>query len=633
VVTARVAAADTQPDTQPDAAAEDRSPERERLEMFARTPGSPNDPIAPMLDQALAVQTRDGFALEGDEAPVLLDGYRISTRQGDGTPTVTSAAIRRVWLRSEGHAADAESGALELSSGPSLLGAELSTREAAIYLGNATVRLATLGPLVSRFVPAERELSITSAPASVGAQGQAAYRLSPHLVVELDAMVSRGGVTYYTDRTEHADQRVHVSDDEQRLTLGEHYHRGPWRAELSQSLGTSTSVAERGLAQHEDRDVLALETRDDVRRELGEVAGLTQVAWSFGGEAHVRRHDLDLAGPPEDRENVPRVSALPFDGLAPDLAGAAAPGRAGSVDDTSHVFKGVVWTPDVAASTGVVAHLSTRISTHLGLRLDAFGKELALEPRGEIIADLGHELQAQLTAGAYRRPPERGEELEHELHPERTTRISLQLARFRREGERGLTCAAQLYYADRTRLIERDGFGALGNTGNGTTYGAFAFASEHVGHWLAQVSIKLEHSERQDAYRERVRPYEYDQPVALDARLQHRHGAWLVGAHFALREGLPATPVLDATFDSDRDVYVPRFGMLYTERLPWQHQLDLRLDRELSAGRVHLTAYLDIANVYDHRSTVGWAYNFNYTQRRAIESLPILPTLGVRGQL
>ena len=612
MVTARLAAAET--DARADTGTEVPAPERERSEMFERSPGSPNDPITPMLDQDLAVRTRDGFALEGGEAPLLLDGYRISTHQGDGTPIVTSAAIRRIWLRRDGQATDADSSALELSTGPAPRGGELSTREAAVYLGNVTVRLGTLGLLASHFVPAQRELSITSAPTAFGWQGHLAYRMTSHLVLELDAMASIGGVTYYTDRTEHADQRVHVSEAESRVALEEHYRRGPWHAELSQALGRTRSATERGLVQHEDRDVLALETRDEVRRELGEVAGLTQVAWSIGGEAHVRRHDLDLAGAPEDRENVARVTATPL-------------------DDTSHIFKGTVWTPDVAASTGVMAHLSARLATYLGLRLDAFGGEFALEPRGEVVADLGDRLYARLTAGAYRRAPERGEELEHELHPERTSRISLQVDRFRRADERGLAYEVQLYYADRTRLIERDGFGALGNTGNGTTYGAFAIASEHVGHWLAEVSIKLEHSERQDAYRARIRPYEYDQPMALDARLQRRHGAWLVGAHFALREGLPSTPVLDATFDSDRDVYLPRFGILYTERLPWQHQLDVRIDRELTAGRVHLTAYLDIANVYDHRSTVGWAYNFDYTQRRALESSPVLPTLGLRGQL
>ena len=53
----------------------------------------------------------------------------------------------------------------------------------------------------------------------------------------------------------------------------------------------------------------------------------------------------------------------------------------------------------------------------------------------------------------------------------------------------------------------------------------------------------------------------------------------------------------------------------------------------LTSGRVKLSAYLDVANVYDHRGAIGWAYNFDYTQRRAIEGPSILPTLGLRGQL
>ena len=78
-------------------------------------------------------------------------------------------------------------------------------------------------------------------------------------------------------------------------------------------------------------------------------------------------------------------------------------------------------------------------------------------------------------------------------------------------------------------------------------------------------------------------------------------------------------------------MYSPaRFAALYAERLPWQHQLDLRVDRAL--GR-HLRAYLDVANVYAARAAIGWDYNFNFTQRRALAAPGITPTLGIRGEL
>ena len=587
--------------------------------MLERVPGSPNDPLTPFLDQVLAVRTPEGFAIEGDDAPLLLDGFQILPSQGDGTSVVTTAAIQTLELELDGDAMYRENATLALATASRFpTGGELSTRAAEIDLGSAVVRLDLLGIAVARFVAADRERVVTRAPTALGAQWHAVGHPTSTLTVEANAMFSAGGATFYTDRTAHADQRVAVETEQLRVTVGEHYDNGPWHAELAQSFGQLETSRDRGLVQRAMRHVLAFETRDQARREIGEVAGLTRFTWLLGGEARIARHDLDLVGAPEDRENVARLSDRliepPF-------------------DDASHVFAGVVWTPELAASTGFRAHLSTRISAYLGVRLDAFGTDLALEPRAQLRADLGAERYAMLVGGAYRRAPDHGDELEHALHPERTARVALELGQARGRDERGFAGLAQLYYDDRTRLIERDGFGALGNTGNGTTYGLFALASEHLGHWFGQLSIRLEHSERQDAFRERLRPYAYDQPIRLDARLQRRCGTWLVGAHFSLRQGLPSTPVLDATFDADRDVYLPRFGGLYTERLPWQHQLDLRIDRELTAGRVHLTAYLDVANVYDQRSTIGWAYNFDYTQKRAIQSVPILPTLGLRGEL
>ena len=92
---------------------------------------------------------------------------------------------------------------------------------------------------------------------------------------------------------------------------------------------------------------------------------------------------------------------------------------------------------------------------------------------------------------------------------------------------------------------------------------------------------------------------------------------------------MPYSAVTSVDYQSDRDVYTPSFTTLYGERLPWHHQLDVRIDRRWQK----FSAFLDIANVYDNRNAVGWAYNFNFTQRRAIGASPIVPTIGVRGEL
>jgi hypothetical protein len=45
-----------------------------------------------------------------------------------------------------------------------------------------------------------------------------------------------------------------------------------------------------------------------------------------------------------------------------------------------------------------------------------------------------------------------------------------------------------------------------------------------------------------------------------------------------------------------------------------------------------MTQFLDIQNVYMNESAVSYFYGFDYTQRAAFHQLPILPTVGLRGE-
>ena len=46
-----------------------------------------------------------------------------------------------------------------------------------------------------------------------------------------------------------------------------------------------------------------------------------------------------------------------------------------------------------------------------------------------------------------------------------------------------------------------------------------------------------------------------------------------------------------------------------------------------------MTAFLDVQNVYLNDSIASMTYGYDYTQPAAIRSLPILPSVGVRGAL
>ena len=99
-----------------------------------------------------------------------------------------------------------------------------------------------------------------------------------------------------------------------------------------------------------------------------------------------------------------------------------------------------------------------------------------------------------------------------------------------------------------------------------------------------------------------------------------------------MHSGLPTTPVDDAIYDSDANLYIPVYGAVNSERAPMHHQLDIRIDRASKWGPIKITQFLDVQNVYLNDTVVGYFYGFDYTQRAAFRTLPILPTAGLRGE-
>jgi hypothetical protein len=63
------------------------------------------------------------------------------------------------------------------------------------------------------------------------------------------------------------------------------------------------------------------------------------------------------------------------------------------------------------------------------------------------------------------------------------------------------------------------------------------------------------------------------------------------------------------------------------------HQLDIRVDKAWQFKAWKLGAYLDVQNVYNHGNVEGVSYNYNSTRSTFATGLPILPSLGLRGEL
>jgi outer membrane receptor protein involved in Fe transport len=462
-------------------------------------------------------------------------------------------------------------------------------------------------------IPKSLDLSLTTVPRYYDEQLRVDHTLSPHWNLTFSSIGSDDLLELYADKAENADKHFYDRTRFIRLTAAAHFHDGPWTASLATSY----------LAQQLDFSIGALQflrvtpnvetTRAEVTHLERDVAGLADLQWRLGAEAAIGRASLDVALPPQPR-----------DGQVPSQF---------NPNDTSDRFTGIIWTPDQAQWASVTAGLTPGIHVTAGVRVDEFGRggDVSVQPRGDIKAKLTPTTTLRFSAGAYRRPPENQEEfLFAYLQPERATQL---IGGLEYQPSDALRVQGSLYYTDRKRLITRNADGELGNFGTGETYGGELLSTYRADPWFVWLSASLSHSTRVDYPGATQRLFEFDQPLSINAAASWKHGKWTLGGRFELYSGLPTTPVIGAIFDSDINFYNPIYGPADSVRAPMHHQLDLRVDRAFKAGPVQMTWFVDVQNVYLNQSIAGYAYSYDYSQQITFKSLPIIPSIGLRGVL
>jgi TonB-dependent Receptor Plug Domain len=476
------------------------------------------------------------------------------------------------------------------------------------------LRRSTIDFVLPSLIPDSVDLSLTTVPSYWDEQVRIDHKLSRKWRLALSSVGTDDIFELYATKNEEAeDKRFFNRTRFLRVTAGARYQDGPWSANLALSGILSEFTFELGRLQYIRARQPSVTPRAEVSRTMKQAAGLTDVVWRAGAELSLGRTSIDLALPIEPREGEPMGEFDP--------------------KDTSTRFKGKIWLPNFAAWTATTANLDPRIRATLGLRAEVFGRpeEVAIQPRGELQAKLTGSWIARLSAGAFRRPPEfQSEVLEKQLKSEHSTQT---IAGLQYEPREGVRAQASAYYYDRTSLITRNPDGSLGNNGRGHTIGGELLATYRGGPWFGWLSYSYSSSKRVDQPGDMERLFTFDQPHSMNAAVSWQRGKWQLGGRFQLYSGLPFTPVMDAVFDSDRNIYVPLYADPNSDRAPMHHQLDLRIDRSWKWGPVQLTGFIDVQNVYMNDSIVTYFYSYDYSQRTAFRSLPIIPSLGLRGVL
>ena len=174
----------------------------------------------------------------------------------------------------------------------------------------------------------------------------------------------------------------------------------------------------------------------------------------------------------------------------------------------------------------------------------------------------------------------------------------------------------------------------LNNDGIGRIYGGEFSARLQPSHRTTGfVSYTLSRSRRNDRG-EGWRLFNWDQThiLTLAGSLRLGHG-WDLSSTFRYVSGNPMTPVRDSTYNASADVYRPVYGGINSDRNAAFHRLDLRIEKLWSVSTGNIAAYLDVQNAYNHRSQEGKVHNYDFRQSKAIPGLPVIPSIGIRGEI
>lgn len=99
-------------------------------------------------------------------------------------------------------------------------------------------------------------------------------------------------------------------------------------------------------------------------------------------------------------------------------------------------------------------------------------------------------------------------------------------------------------------------------------------------------------------------------------------GVWRVAAAQRYATGRPYTGVLDASFDGERGLWVPRYDTPMGERVPDFARLDLSVSRlhRFSPGMLGIV-YASVTNLTGRENVFAYRYSADYTEREAVRAL------------
>jgi hypothetical protein len=414
-------------------------------------------------------------------------------------------------------------------------------------------------------------------------------------------------------------------------------HTGFWRVQgraetrfSSKTKWTTTVAAGKDIQDFSvgnlalDINLMALDARSDLRAqilpELTLVGGLDIQSGTY--DVSWRLPALDLAS----NDNAGPLFGRPVSEIAGD--GTFFRPSAYALAEVSP-FKGLKLLPGVRVDYTRDTDFWT-VDPRIAFRYDLYPSELRTTLKGGV--------------GVFHKPPEPYESIEPfgspDIGSERAIHYSLG---FEQELSQPLEVSLEGFYKDLDQLVisTPDALGSesgssYDNSGVGRSYGAeLLLRYKPMGRFFGWVAYTLSRSERRDSPGDDWELFDYDQTHILTALGSYKLGrGWQIGARFRYITGRPYTPYVGGLVDYDAGAYSPlEASKANSARLSARHQLDLRVDKVWEFSSWKLSAYLDVQNVYNRENTEDIGYNYDFSESKPVPGLPILPILGIRGEL
>jgi hypothetical protein len=286
-----------------------------------------------------------------------------------------------------------------------------------------------------------------------------------------------------------------------------------------------------------------------------------------------------------------------------------------------------------------VLSVTKQLELTAGARVDYFGdiEKFAVDPRLNARVLLGNTV-LRAGVGLFSQPPDYTETLKGYGNPRLSSVRALHYGAGVEQsfGRYGMLSLDGFYKQLENLVVNGQTDDAtLVNRGKGRIYGMEVLGRlQPVGRLSGFVAYTLSRSERNDKDGTGYRLFDYDQThiLTLSGNLRLGRG-WTLGSTFRLISGNPATPITGSLYNANLDVYLPIYGETNSTRDSAFHRLDMRIEKRWAIGRGALTWYLDVQNVYNRQNSEGKAYNFDYSRSKDNPGLPILPSIGLRGEL